>query len=166
MKDTELRGIILQKYYEHRREVLFRPESNDFNPPISDEDITAISQQLGEHGLVKYLGDTMFGGHYHHAGSKITAFGIDVVEGEATPDIKVTLVENKTINFHGNVNGENLQIGDHNQITVTQHITEIQRAIEKSNGTPEQKEEAKGMLEKISALLIPVIGGAIKVLTE
>ena len=59
-------------------------------------------------------------------------------------------MENKTINFHGNVNGENLQIGDHNQITVTQHITEIQRAIEKSNGTPEQKEEAKGVLQRLS----------------
>lgn len=72
-------------------------------------------------------------------------------------------MENKTINFHGNVNGENLQIGDHNQITVTQHITELERAIEKSNGTPEQKEEAKGMLQRLSEhpLLVSIAGGVI-----
>ena len=72
-------------------------------------------------------------------------------------------MENKTINFHGSVNGENLQIGDNNQIAVTQHITEIQRAIEKSNGTPEQKEEAKGVLQRLSEhpLLVSIAGGVI-----
>ncbi len=72
-------------------------------------------------------------------------------------------MENKTINFHGSVNGENLQIGDNNQIAVTQHITEIQRAIEESNGTPEQKEEAKGVLQRLSEnpLLVSIAGGVI-----
>lgn len=162
MKDTQLRGIILAKYYERRRGQLFTPKPEDFDPPIAIEDILAISDQLGQHGLIEWTVLKNFGGISAGLG-KISAFGIDVVEGEATPDIKVEFVQNKTINVTGS---SNVVVGDHNQMSVTQHIAELARVIDNSNGTPEQKAEAKGILRRLveHPLVASVVGGAVGLL--
>lgn len=162
MKDTQLRGVILAKYYERRRGQLFTPKPDDFDPPIAIEDILAISDQLGQHGLIEWKVLKNFGGIAAGLG-KISAFGIDVVEGEATPDIKVEFVQNKTINVSGS---SNVVVGDHNQMSVTQHIAELARAIDNSNGTPEQKVEAKGLLKRLveHPLVASVAGGAVGLL--
>ena len=162
MKDTQLRGIILAKYYERRRGQIFTPKPEDFDPPIAIEDILAISYQLGQHGLIEWkvlrsLGDISAGL------GKISAFGIDVVEGEATPDIKVEFVQNKTINVSSS---SNIVVGDHNQMSVTQHIAELARVIDNSGGTPQQKAEAKGLLQRLveHPLVASVAGGAVGLL--
>lgn len=162
MKDTQLRGIILAKYYERRRGQIFTPKPEDFDPPIAIEDILAISDQLGQHGLIEWKVLKSFGGISAGFG-KISAFGIDVVEGEATPDIKVEFVQNKTINVSGS---SNVVIGDHNQMSVTQHISELARVIDNSGGTPEQKAEAKGLLRRLveHPLVAAVAGGAVGLL--
>jgi hypothetical protein len=103
MKDTQLRGIILAKYYECRRGQIFTPKPEDFEPPIKIEDILAISDQLGQHGLIEWKVIKSLGGTAAGFG-KISAFGIDVVEGEATPGIKVEFVQSKTINVTGSSN--------------------------------------------------------------
>ncbi len=47
MKDYQLRGLILQHYYEHRRDPNpYLPKPNDFNPPLKEEDILQIADQL------------------------------------------------------------------------------------------------------------------------
>lgn len=162
MKDTQLRGVILAKYYEHRRSQLFTPKPEDFDPPIALEDILAISDQLGQHGLIEWKVLKSFGAISAGLG-KISAFGIDVVEGEATPDIKVEFVQNKTINVTGS---SNVVVGDHNQMSVTQHVAELARVIDNSNGTPEQKAEAKGLLRSLIAhpLVASVAGSAVGLL--
>ena len=91
MKDTQLRGIVLAKYYESRRSHPFTPKPNDFDPPIQIEEILSISDQLGDHGLIKWEGIRFLDGTGTGFG-KITAFGIDVVEGEATSEIKIEFV--------------------------------------------------------------------------
>jgi hypothetical protein len=162
MKDTQLRGVILAKYYERRRGRLFTPKPEDFDPPIAIEDILAISDQLGQYRLIEWKPLKSFGDISAGLG-KISAFGIDVVEGEATPDIKVEFVENKTINISGS---SNVVVGDHNQMCVTQHIAELARVIENSDGTPEQKAEAKGLLRRLveHPLIASVAGGAVGLL--
>ena len=161
MKDTQLRGIILAKYYQRRRGPLFTPKPEDFDPPIKLEDILAISDQLGQHRLIEWKAIKNFRGISIGLG-KISAFGIDVVEGEATPDIKVEFVQNN-INVSGS---SNVVVGDHNQTTITQHIAELARVIDNSSGTPEQKAEAKGLLRKLveHPLVASVAGGAIGLL--
>ncbi len=162
MRDTQLRGIILAKYYEHRRGQIFTPKPEDFDPQIAIEDILAISDQLGQHGLIEWKVLRSYGGIEAGLG-KISAFGIDVVEGEATPDIKVEFVQSKTINVSGS---SNVVVGDHNQMSVTQHIAELERVIDNSNGTPEQKAEAKGLLRRLveHPLVASLAGGAIGLL--
>ncbi len=162
MKDTQLRGVILAKYYERRRGQIFTPKPKDFDPPIANEDILAISDQLGQHGLIEWKVQKSFG-HIHAGLGKISAFGIDVVEGEATPSIKVEFVQNKTINVSGS---SNVVVGDHNQMSVTQHIAELARVIDNSNGTLEQKAEAKGLLRRLveHPLVASVAGGAVGLL--
>lgn len=158
MKDTQLRGIILSKYYERRREPNFLPNPEDFDPPIPIEDILAISDQLGQHGLIEWSPLRGIGGLTAGMG-KISAFGIDVVEGEVTPDIKVEFIQNKTVNI---TDSKNIVVGDNNQIALTQNITELARLIDDSNGTPEQKEEAKNILRNFlkHPLVTAVAGGA------
>lgn len=159
MKDTQLRGVILKKYYERRRGKHFTPKPEDFDPPIEIEDILAISDQLGQHLLIEWKALKQFGGIAAGLG-RISAFGIDVVEGEATPDIKVEFVQNKTINVSSS---SNVVVGDHNQMSVTQHIAELERVINNSGGTPEQKAEAKGLLRLLAEhpLVASVAGGAV-----
>lgn len=162
MKDTELRGIVLQSYYEKRREAMFTPKEEDFQQQITIEDICAISEQLGEHGLITWKAIKNFGGVSFGMG-KISAFGIDVVEGAATPDIKVEFVQNKSINITGS---SNVIVGDHNQQNISHHIREIVRTIDDSQATPAQKAEAKGLLRKFieHPMVTAVAGGAISLL--
>ena len=144
MKDTQLRGIVLAKYYESRRGHAFTPESSDFDPPIEMETILSISDQLGEHGLIKWEAIKFLDGTATGFG-KITAFGIDVVEGEATPDIKVEFVQNKTVNISGS---SNVIVGDSNTLSITNHIEALSKVINDSNSTEIEKAEAKGLLRK------------------
>lgn len=162
MKDTQLRGIILTKYYERRRGQIFTPMPEDFDPPIAIEDILAISDQLGQHGLIEWKVLKSIGNISAGLG-KISAFGIDVVEGEATPGIKVELVQNKTISVSGS---SNVVVGDHNQLSVAQYISKLSQIIDKSNGTPEQKAEAKGLLRRLveHPLVASIAGGAVGLL--
>lgn len=162
MKDTQLRGVILAKYYEQRREPLFTPKPEDFDPSISIEDILAISDQLGQYDLIEWKSLKQDGGIVAGQG-KINAFGIGVVEGEATPGIKVEFVQNKTVNVTGS---SNVVVGDHNQLTVTQHINELTHVIDNSSGTPEEKAEAKSILRRLveCPLVAAMMGGAIGLL--
>ncbi len=162
MKDTELRGIVLQKYYEKRRGPMFTPKPEDFDEQISFEDILAISGQLGEHGLITWNPIRAVEGVQFGLG-KISALGIDVVEGAATPAIKVEFVQNKSVTISGS---SNVIVGDHNKQSVSHHINEIIRAIDTSQETPEQKAEAKGLLRKFieHPLVTAVAGGAISLL--
>ncbi|MBE2257322.1 MAG: hypothetical protein IAE88_00595 [Rhodobacteraceae bacterium] len=164
MKDTQLRGIILGKYYEHRRSRFLTLKPEDFDPPIAIEDILAISDQLGQHGLIEWKALESYDGIEAGLG-KITAFGIDVVEGEATPDIKVEFVQNKAITVTGS---SNVVVGDHNQMSITQHVAELARVIDNSNGTPQQKAEAKGLLLRLveHPLVASIAGGAIGLLRD
>lgn len=158
MKDVELRGIILGKYYERRRNQQFLPKSDDFDPFIGSEDILAISDQLAEHRLLDWKAIRRHGRIVVGLG-KITAFGIDVVEGEATSDIRIEFVQNKNVNVTGS---SNVVVGNYNNLTINQHVLELARLIDNTDGTVEQKTEAKSLLRRFMEhpLITSVAGGA------
>ena len=162
MKDTLLRGIVLAKYYERRREQFFTPKPEDFEVLISQEDILAISCQLSEHNLIEWKVLKSFGNVQAGLG-KIRAFGIDVVEGEATSDIKVEFVQNKTVNITGS---SNVIVGNNNQQHVAFHITELRRAIDASEAATEEKIGAKKLLSDFAQhpLVAAIVGGAVGLL--
>lgn len=158
MKDTELRGIVLQAFYENRRTNGFMPKPTDFTPELDMVDVLRISEQLNDHQLldVKIQRTYDEGGHVY---GRISAHGVDVVEGEATPEIKVHFVQNHTVNISGSTN---VVVGDYNQQNVTQHLEGLVRAIEASGGTPAEKDDAKSRLKSFleHPLLAAVVGGA------
>ncbi|MFC6123227.1 hypothetical protein ACFPZP_19450 [Citrobacter bitternis] len=65
-----------------------------------------------------------------------------------------------------NIHGGNVQIGDHNRLEITNSIETLNNLINSSQGTPQQKEEAKGLLRKLAEhpLLTAIAGGAISLL--
>ena len=151
MKDTELRGLILQYYYERRREgsSLPAPKPVDLGVEVDEQDVLQVCDQLGEHNLLKWTASKSatadsFGKIIFGLG-KINANGIDVIEGEATPDIKVKFVQhnNNTVTITGSTGVNNI-IGSNNTLT----LPELVKAIESADATPQDKEEAKTLLRK------------------
>jgi hypothetical protein len=145
MKDSEIRGLLLQKYYENRRGIhgeYFLPAPSDFDNKLTEQDILFVSAQLGEHGLLKWNGyRTAVHGLLAGKG-KITAKGIDVIEGTEEPSISITI---NPINI---TSSSNIIIGDSNTQNINANIEAIVRAIQESKESPEKKAEAKSRLKK------------------
>ena len=162
MKDTELRGILLQHFYERRREQWFLPKPEDLGVSVTEQDVLQVCDQLAQHGMLEWKGLKGHGIVKTGLG-KINAFGIHVVEREATPDIKVEFVKNQTINITGSTN---VVVGNNNAQTVTETARDLISIIESADATTDQKSEAKGLLRKFleHPLLAAVAGGAIGLL--
>jgi hypothetical protein len=162
MKDTQLRGILLQAFYERRREHWFLPKVEDLHVAVTEQDILQVCDQLAQHGMLEWK-VLKSHGVVNTGMGKINAFGIDVVEREATPDIKVEFVQNQTINITGSTN---VVVGDNNSQAVTQNIRDLLFIVESSSASEEQKNEAKSLLRKFleHPLVIAVAGGAISLL--
>jgi len=160
MKDSEIRGLILQWYYERRRESWSLPKPDDIGHGLTEKDILHVADQLAEHNLLEWkkLGSH---GEIRAGMGKINAFGIDIVEGDAQSDLKIEFVQNKTINISGS---NNVVVGDNN--VATQSVRDLLTAIDSSSGTPEQKSEAKGLLRRFleHPLVAAVAGGAVGLL--
>lgn len=79
--DNQVRGVVLKKAYEKRREGLFQWTTEDFaDSPIDfDEvDLFRACDQLGEHGLLDWEGIPS-GGRTVGGVAKISTFGVDVI---------------------------------------------------------------------------------------
>ena len=112
MKDGELRGFVLEKFYE------IRNQPHEFVDPFRLPDLDSIDPillfnicgQLGEYGLLRWKPIrtmTSFGGMGH-----ISAKGVDIVEGTARSPITVILHDQRiSISQSSNV-----QIGNSNTI--------------------------------------------------
>ena len=78
MKDTELRGLILQAFYDRRQaQSIESPTAGWIDGKTSTDELYRICKQLGDHGLIKW--NPFIGGG---GVGIITAYGVDVVEGE------------------------------------------------------------------------------------
>ena len=147
MKDNELRAIVLQKYYDLRRLGTFQwveiPE--DQCPAVENfDELARISSQLAEHGLIEWK-PTQLRGHAIGGFGKITAFGVDVIEGTARAPITITFKHGHTVNVN---NSSNVQIGDDNSISSLLKIKELNTAIDHSEFSAQEKAEAKSLLSK------------------
>jgi len=158
--DTELRGIVLRKYYEKRREGFFAWCSEDFSDTKAEfnaDDLFSICEQLGEHGLIEWKGipqmGKIIGGH-----GKISARGVDVIEGNTFPPITITLDQSRHISV---ASSSHVQIGDGNTQNVHIHVEKIIAAINGSIASEGEKEEAKSLLGKFLAhpVVSAIVGG-------
>ena len=164
MKDTDLRGALLNQLYEMRRNRGYMPKESDFTMEFPFSDVVRIAQQLEEHGLVQASFVRTLGGREPiMTECRISALGIDTVESGASPNLRINLAPQQNITITGS---SNVIVGNNNQQTVTHSVQELVRVIDSSTATPEQKEEAKGLLKKFleHPLLAATAGAAIGLL--
>ncbi len=165
MKDSELRGLVLQRLYEQRRRGQMHLTAN--NPPLNEslpfQETLRICKQLEQHGLV--MGtfhrslDTR-DGEYDFGTVEITAHGIDVIEDNRTTEIKIEFVQTKNISISGS---SNVIVGNDNKMEISSHITQLARAIELVDAPAEQKQSALKLLKQFSQhpLVATIVGAAL-----
>ncbi len=161
MTDNELRGLVLQWFYDHRREDFGAPNPHELSPPVDQRDIFAICQQLDENGLITWKGLKGLGGWVGGAG-KITAPGVDAIEKKSSPPAFPMVFPIITQNISV-ANSQAVQIGNNNTLTFIAAIEQMIHTIENSNFTTDQKEEAKSRLKAFLShpLVTAVLGSAV-----
>ena len=159
MKDTELRGLILQKYYDRRREGYFQWSSDDFKDSTGFDatDLFRVCDQLGEHGLIDWKPLHGQGGTIGGAG-RISAFGVDVIEEGTQPPISITFDHSHNVTVTGS---SNVQVGNSNIQGITVQIESLIRAIDASTSSDTHKTEAKSLLKKFleHPVVAAIVGG-------
>lgn len=158
MKDSELRAFVLQNFYEHRREDLHEPKSEDFSPAIPQSEIYAICDQLEEYGLITWKAAKGGGGITLRGYGKITAVGVDAIETEGgVSPVKLDFAVHNNYTFNS---PSNVQVGDHNSQSVVQTFNSIVEKIDSSSATSTEKTEAKSRLKKFleHPLVATVVG--------
>lgn len=158
MKDVDLRGIVLERFYEIRNQEpsMVDPLRVPGLDAIESDHIRLLNicEQLAEHGLLHWRslrGLTMDGGM-----GKISASGVDVVEGTARAPIAIAL---HTISVS---QSSNVQIGDSNTQDVNVHIetgdltrlvTDLTKHLDELNLDARQKLRAEAQIAALKAEL-------------
>jgi len=88
MTDNELRGRLLEKYYQRRKERLIGLVPSDFDGQLDQQEIQNTAGQLADHGLIHWRPNQGVGGIGGGMGT-ITAAGVDVVENRKSAPIEI-----------------------------------------------------------------------------
>lgn len=146
MKDSEARGLVLKRLYDIRHQ-LDRANGRDFSGlPIEPTVLPNILDQLAQQNLVDWNPLRGGMGVYLALMARITAFGVDVVEGNVAPPISISI--DSSVNVHGS---QNVQIGGQGNVqTVTMDFDKMINAVEGADLSMAEKAEAKSILEKIA----------------
>ena len=142
--DSELRGIILRRLYEKRRENEIRID-NLQTDQLDFAEIGRICDQLAEHGLIKFKPHRGGRGRILTGYAQISARGIDVIEGTERSPIAIQIDHSRhytVTNSDRNIFGDgNIQMGD---ITIGQ----IAQTIAASSASKEDKDKATSTIAK------------------
>ena len=95
MSAVELRGLMLEKYYQRRKERLIGLLPSDFDGKLSEHEIQSIAGQLADHGLIHWRPNPGLGGAGSGMGT-ITAAGIDAVEGRAPAPLDIKFSQDRS----------------------------------------------------------------------
>jgi hypothetical protein len=153
VRDSDRRAIILHKFYDGRHAQQWIGLPVDASTSREEQIIAAnICHQLAQSGLIEWkalAGESVGMG-------RITSRGIDVIEGNATAPIAIT-IDSRQYSVHGSTN---IQIGEANAQGITFHTDKLIAAINNSTATNEEKEKAKSLLQGIlaSPLLTKIFG--------
>ncbi len=160
MQDSELRGIVLERFYRRRRElnhIQLGPE--DFADVVEElyaEDILRAADQLGEYGLLDWKRPEGGAGELINGWGKITAYGVDVVEGRTSPVGIAVTIDSRSYTFnrssHNIVGDNNVQVGN---VTVANLVSQIDAAA----ASAQKKKEAKGVIAR--AFEHPAVGAVL-----
>jgi hypothetical protein len=102
MRDSELRGVILEALYNQHRKDLVNLDQELGGLPVPRTATESILRQLVKKGLVERPIQSLNG----LGNARITAYGIDVVEGTTSPPVSIVLHQ-RTV--------QDVQVGEGNQ---------------------------------------------------
>jgi hypothetical protein len=103
--DRELRTEVLRFLYENRIESGFiRFPTGELNQ-IDPRQLDMLCRHLGEHGLIEWHGFISGGGQ-----ARITAYGVDVIEGAENPPIAMQVFVGESSHVHNTASGPNARI--------------------------------------------------------
>jgi hypothetical protein len=150
MKDSEIRGVVLQRLYDQRRsgKLHLTVDNPALDSSLSLNETLRICEQLEQHGLVDaklHRNLSSRAGEFDYGIVQITAHGVDVVEGTPPSDIKIEFMQTNNVSITGSTG---VIVGDHNSQNVSAHFEAIARQIESADVSEDQKSEAKSQLRK------------------
>mgnify|MGYP007055198744 CR=1 FL=1 len=159
MKDSDLRALVLKKFYEERKKDKYFPKAEDF-PEVDIDDIYRVCSQLAEHNLLKAW--QAIGRPVSNGNGIISADGVDVIEGTKKPSIAISVTNNNQSISVGNISkASNLTIGNDNTVSIESNLKEIIEMLKSSDSSKEEKEAALTLLKGfISHPLVASMAGA------
>ena len=93
MRDSELRGLILEALYNQRRKDLVNLDQEVGGLPLPHGGTESILRQLVKKGLIERPIQSLNG----LGNARITAYGIDVVQGTTRPPVSIVLQQRITV---------------------------------------------------------------------
>jgi len=160
MKDTQMRGMILQGFYEKRRAEKPDLGFNDFELPIGKDDFLRVCEQLAEHGLLDW--HPLRGSKNQRVDGRgsISAAGVDVTESDGE-DSPIRMEFPVTQNIHIS-HSQGIQVGNHNTQNLVSALEGLIKEIEASDSSSAEKAEAKGRLRTFlqHSLTAAIVGPA------
>jgi hypothetical protein len=148
MKDTEMRRLVLERFYDLRNKV--NPtginELQSIAPSPDDRtQLENVCDQLFAHGLIDWQTIRPLNGPLRGFG-RISASGVDIIENNVKPPIEM-VYHDHSVKITGS---SNVQVGNANSIQANIDITKIMEAIDRCDAPSEQKAEAKSLWSKLS----------------
>ena len=136
MRDSELRGLILEALYNQRRKDLVNLDDEVGGLPVPHSATESILRQLVKKGLVERPIQSLNG----LGNARITAYGIDVVQGTTRPPLSILL--------HQRITVQDVQVGEGNIQNVSD--TKLNVAMDHSEAS---QDKPKSSFERISKWL-------------
>lgn len=158
MRDNDLRGIVLEQFYRRRHE----DERCGLDEivvgaglPGELQRVGNVCEQLSQYNLIEWNAIKGVSGSIAGMG-RITATGVDVIEGTARAPISLT-VHDHSVSVSGS---SNFQIGNSNSQAFNTTIEKLVSAIDHSSASIGEKSEAKSLLQKLAdnKLIIAALG--------
>ena len=124
MRDSELRGLILEALYNQRRKDLVNLDQELGALPVSHSATESILRQLVKKGLIERPIQPLNG----LGNARITACGIDVVQGTTRPPLSILL--------HQRITVQDVQVGEGNIQNFSDTKLEIQNVSDTKLNVP------------------------------
>lgn len=143
MTDDKLRGAYLRKLYDEREsgDFVFFPKG--YATDEQKRETSRICRQLAESGLIEWKPLAPNEGGM----GRITGWGTKIIEGKSQSPIAITFHHNPVTVTHSS----NVQVGNSNALNVNIDIAKINAAIDNSNVSEQEKQEAKSLWAKLTA---------------
>ena len=153
MKDSVVRGCLLQLLYEHRSEgsIPFGRLEQAVPPPggISRRDWLRAVAQLSEYGLIDWTTlEDQSGMGLLSGFAKINDFGVKVLEAGVAPPIRISIDESRRTTAPRPQQAP-IAASTPRQQAITEALEKVIAAINQADVSEQEKNEAKSLLRKL-----------------